>query len=193
MAFIKKRLLIRYLIYKDPGAYGENYETVAARVFFVSSSHNLAYETISLEYSQTVSNHAVYPKKPLSVQASWGDEAHVEQKLQGILKPWSAAAAAGLQLQRYWLQPEEFVGVLRVGDEYRTVDAAAPLFMLLHGILAARIAEHGERLQNVKGLEARLTLLADAMERMGSRFSAFATQNHHAMANKMIPYLMEAH
>ena len=190
MAFLPKRLLIRYLIYKDT-AYGENFEHVAVRVLYVSASPGAAFEVISLEDSETISTYATAPKKPLWLHANWGSEAIAENCIKCLLLNWKSAAEAGHQAQRLWLEPEEFVGVLRVGDRFQKVDATAPMFMMLHGIMAARLAEHGERLQRMKGLERNLNLLADAVERMGSRFSAFAARNHHALMDKEVPLLLK--
>lgn len=104
-----------------------------------------------------------------------------EWRLKDTLSSWEEKSE-GHPWWGKWLEPKPFVGLLLLGNNMvREVDPSSPAFLLYHGALAQRIAQHVGHFESMNRIRRHPggTLELDSFKVLAKRFGAFAAQAHH--------------
>lgn len=175
MTFLPRRLCVRYLLARERR---DRREFFYAEVLYYEG--NLSGTSGLLRLKCTAVCDAVLKCNHPDFNQVFADEIGIRAKVSKIISGWRKKVAEHPHFEP-WLKPEEFVGVLKIGDEKpREISERDPLFTFYHALLATRLIHLAMEFEETALYERNLVSLnVGLVGRMSYRFSAFAAQNRH--------------
>ena len=177
MEFLPRRLAVRYLLSRKRR---ERYEYFHADVICVSvlPASSRPCQLLLLRHS-IICDRGLEDYLRLSFDEASGNVVDIKRAVSEIIGEWDEKTNKH-QHFKCWLEPREFVGVLKIGDEdLRTFPGYHELFTFYHAFLADRIVRHAKMLSDAEKQDTSLFPYANLVGRMNERFGAFAAQSRH--------------
>lgn len=177
MAFLPRRLCVRACLIREPKFF---YETMVLDLLYVGAMGTEiaeVRETLTCDSKVITLRPARHDIKRMSVTETG-------LKISKVLNTWEGAAQSG-EFQRHWLQPKEFVGILKVENVLTELEANDPRFMLYYGLLISRIDATINLMKGLAALDSEIRDNMGVLTRLNERFGAFIARTQSALSSSL--------